>query len=130
MILFGFDLLPASYRGLIFSYLQYPMYVAAILLGFYPAYWSAKRLDRRGFHSDLSIWMLRLASLGLFGFSLLVLFSISVSSVMTMTMIKYPSPMIPILIIFLQSLFFGLLLLSGFMMFKFRMRSGVIVYRG
>ncbi|MCX6648491.1 MAG: AN1-type zinc finger protein [Candidatus Bathyarchaeota archaeon] len=118
---------PLNSHGWMTTWVQNILFAVSIVLGLYPVYWLMKRVDRIRLDSDLKIWGLRLASLVvilgsfffmLMGFSLDWAFAMSRGTHGEGYILSY----------FVYAFAFSLLLVSGFMLFKFRRSSGVIIY--
>ena len=112
-----------------FEYLNYVLYGASIILGLYPNWRLLKRYEYKTTSSDLQVWSLNIISIvmvivgGILLSAGMMFFGVQPSYIQTGTAVgNY-------LALFTSSLGAGLLLVSSYLYYKFRQRSGVTVYR-
>ena len=113
----------------IIPFVQYPFYLLSAFLGGYIPYKLFKKYEYKSINSDLQIWALK---------GLAVLVSIGAAFVLLFGMLFFISSLVSAvgkeigygISIFLGVLFLGVMLFSAYLVFKYQIRSGVIIHRG
>jgi hypothetical protein len=117
------------YSSLI-PFVMYPFYIFSAFLGGYIPYRLFKKFEYKEPRSDLELWLWEgLAAILIFVAAYALIFGMFFSFIGTINSqsgqeIGYG------ISIFFSILFIGILLFSAYLLFKFKMRSGVIVHRG
>jgi len=113
----------------IIPFMQYPFYILSAFLGGYIPYKLFKKYEYKPLHSDLQIWGLKLIAGLIAGVSIIILV-FEMMFLMSALLSTVGKEIAYGISIFLGVLFFGLMLFSAYLMFKYQMKSGIIIHRG
>lgn len=110
-------------------YIEYPFYLLSAFLGGYIPYRLFKRFEYHEPSSDLQLWLLKIMAPVVTLISVISLF-FGLSFFMMSALAEFRKEIGYGISLSFTFLCIGMVLFSGYLMFKYKLRSGVIIHRG
>ena len=114
---------------MIAPYFQYPFYIASTFLGAYIPYRLFRHFEHKEPGSDLHIWLWSILS-GVFALVSTIILIFGMVFLFSSLLAAVGKEMGYGITIFFGVLFIGMMLFSGYLFFKYKLKSGIIVHRG